>query len=223
MGVIRRVKQLIVLAVVVLAATYAAVVHQAHHMMDKYGWGKAVDPPATAIVLSAGLEPDLYLSFSSRSRTRMGVWLFRQDKVDQLIMTGGGATRNRPAIAIEMRKLAISLGVPPDKIVAEDRSRTTWENLTFAVPMAMNAGAEQIVVVTDPYHLRRAMLLAEYLGFPEMIPAAAPGFFQMGRSRQILAMSREALAWWYNLGKVAAAEVLGLLGYSDEERFSIIF
>ena len=62
--------------------------------------------------------------------------------------------------------------------MVEDRSRTTWENLvclrgTLGVPPRPRASLPTVLVVSDPYHLRRAASMARDLGF-DARPAPTP-------------------------------------------------
>lgn len=47
------------------------------------------------------------------------------------------------------------------KILLENRSRTTWENLAQTAPLLKAEGITDIVIVTHAYHMKRALLCAE--------------------------------------------------------------
>ncbi len=47
------------------------------------------------------------------------------------------------------------------KILLENRSRTTWENLAQTAPLLKAEGITDIVIVTHAYHMKRALLCAK--------------------------------------------------------------
>jgi uncharacterized SAM-binding protein YcdF (DUF218 family) len=114
------------------------------------------------VVLSGGaagkgtLRPSDQLSGLSLERTLCGADLFAQGVAPRLIVTGGEATvfGSGPIEAIEMKRLALRLGVPEQAIVVEDRSRTTYEN---AVGVKRLLGHASILLVTSASHVPRAV------------------------------------------------------------------
>jgi uncharacterized SAM-binding protein YcdF (DUF218 family) len=54
--------------------------------------------------------------------------------------------------------------VPADAILVETSSHTTRENFTEALPLLQENGIGRVLVVSDPLHMRRAMLMAADLG-----------------------------------------------------------
>ncbi len=63
-----------------------------------------------------------------------------------------------------MARILIDGGVPEDRIVLEDRSTTTEENIRFALPILHRHGIASVVIVTDWYHAPRARMVARRLG-----------------------------------------------------------
>ena len=58
-----------------------------------------------------------------------------------------------------MRAHAMDLGVPASAILVEDRARSTEENARFVAAMMQVHGLRSALVVTQPWHLRRSLLL----------------------------------------------------------------
>ncbi|TLY41343.1 MAG: YdcF family protein [Nitrospirae bacterium] len=114
------------------------------------------------VVLSGGavgkgtLRPSDQLSGLSLERTICGADLFAQGLAPRLLLAGGEATvfGPGPIEAVEMKRLALRLGVPEDAIVVEDRSRTTYEN---AVGVKRILGHASILLVTSASHVPRAV------------------------------------------------------------------
>lgn len=96
-------------------------------------------------------------------RTRAGVAAFHALDAGHLLVSGGvvGAP---PAEAQLMRAIAVEMGVAAARIVVEDRARNTFENAVYAGREIRKRGWRRVVVVTDGYHLRRALYVFRRLG-----------------------------------------------------------
>ena len=62
-----------------------------------------------------------------------------------------------------MADYAIDKGVDPERIVVEDRSASTEENLLFSRAL-MEKETPRVILVTTAYHVFRALLLARQQG-----------------------------------------------------------
>lgn len=99
-------------------------------------------------------------------RVRRGVELFREGLAPVLVVTGG----RDPDGAIEadvMARYAAELGVPASAIVRERRSRDTAENAGYSIAALCRQRERcrpSVIVVSSPYHLRRAVRLFQCAG-----------------------------------------------------------
>ena len=126
-----------------------------------------------------------------RVRVAEGVRLVEEGIAPVLIVSGGLDPRDGLVEADTMAELAVELGLEPDRVVREDRSTSTIENLTNS--RALLAGAPTMVVVTEPFHLPRAVMAARRLGI-DVEPAPSP----VCRDRDHTWIIREPVAlWWY--------------------------
>ena len=57
-----------------------------------------------------------------------------------------------------MRDLAVALGVPPEAIILERQASSTYENVIYTRDIMIANNWEQLLIVSSPYHMRRAML-----------------------------------------------------------------
>lgn len=64
-----------------------------------------------------------------------------------------------------MKTYALSLGIPEDKIIEEDKSLNTYENLLFCREIINKEGFRQPTVVTLDLHSRRTVAIANKLGW----------------------------------------------------------
>ena len=120
-------------------------------------------PADVAIVLGAGTYNG-EVSPVYQERIRHGVWLYENGYVKKLILTGGYGEGSSVSDAAAAKQYAISIGMTEADILLEDRSAITQENLQYAKELMEKAGYETAIVVSDPLHMKRAMLLARDAG-----------------------------------------------------------
>ncbi|MDD5605849.1 MAG: YdcF family protein [Patescibacteria group bacterium] len=105
--------------------------------------------PADAIVVVSGGETDL--------RVAEGAKLFNEQWAPLMIMSGA-ARDEGTSNALMMRQLAIQAGVPAEAILLEEEAETTLENAQYVRDIVRNNHIGSIILVTSPYHQRRAYL-----------------------------------------------------------------
>jgi SanA protein len=108
-----------------------------------------------AIVLGARVWEGGVASNTLYDRVLTGVELYKAGKTTRLLLSGGG---DEPEV---MRKLAIELGVPESDIVVDALGTRTYETCIRAKQIF---GVEKAIVVTQDYHLPRALYLCENMG-----------------------------------------------------------
>ncbi len=116
-----------------------------------------------AIVLGAevwGEEPSPVF----RERINHGINLYKKQRVNKIIFTGGKGDGYAQAEAIVAKKYAIRQGVLELDILTETQSRTTYQNLYYAQQVAQKVQLSQFFIVSDPLHMKRAMLMTQGLG-----------------------------------------------------------
>ena len=158
--------------------------------------------PDVIVILGAGLGPAL------RRRVAHGARLFHEGKAGQVIVTGG-AIGTRPTEAEAMRALALRHGVPEERIIVEDKATHTLENALYTARIMEDRGWARALVVSDPFHLPRALFLFRRLGIAAS-GAAVRERCGEPRWRWYGGYVREAGAF--------ATTVLRLLGRRDKRR-----
>lgn len=124
---------------------------------------------AHVIVLGAGLAGGRTVTPLLARRVDRGVRAWRDNPGSTLVMSGGQGPDELVSEASAMADYAVSQGVPRESIVLEDRSRNTRENVANSFALISADGGEpslrsRAVVVTDDYHVFRALLLTRELG-----------------------------------------------------------
>ena len=130
-----------------------------------YGWIRTygesnVPPRSVAIVFGAGLTRSGGATAILRDRIQTAANLYFAGKVEKLLMSGDNSTMdyNEPEA---MRQYALSLGIPNDDIVLDYAGRRTYDTCYRAKEIF---GIEKAILVTQPFHLPRALYLCNMLG-----------------------------------------------------------
>lgn len=160
--------------------------------LDAYGQRRSEGRFDAIVVAGCRVEPDGRPSLALQRRTRAAVSLWRQGAAPRLVFTGGVGTFP-PSEARAAGDYALSLGVPADALVLEERSTSTEENARFAADLL--GSSARVIVVTDTYHIFRAervfgRFFAEASGTGSV---AAPDVRARGALREVLAVSVYAL------------------------------
>jgi uncharacterized SAM-binding protein YcdF (DUF218 family) len=83
----------------------------------------------------------------------------------KLIMSTGDNQGLGISNAAVMADYAVTLGVPRENLVEEDRSKTTHENLLYSMEIIRSEGLRQPTLVTLDLYTRRAVATARKLGW----------------------------------------------------------
>ncbi|MDP2767177.1 MAG: YdcF family protein [Candidatus Methanoperedens sp.] len=96
-----------------------------------------------------------------KERVPYGVKLYKANYSNKIIVTGG--MLNIPHINTTWAELekeeALGMGVPRDDILLVDKSNTTYEDAQFAREIMLQNNFSSAIVVSSPYHMRRAAWL----------------------------------------------------------------
>ena len=106
--------------------------------------------PADVIVAVSGGDTE--------ARTLEAVKLYQEGWARQLLFSGAASDPKSQSNALAMRKIAIDQGVPPDIITIEEKSSTTKQNAQEVSAIVTALHYKTIILVTSPYHQRRASI-----------------------------------------------------------------
>lgn len=116
-----------------------------------------------AIILGAQTDEN-GVSEVYKQRLKHGAYLYQNHFITKIIVTGGMGNGNDFTDAYMARKYLESVGVPGDVIIEEDTSTITQENLENAKEIMEEYGYQSALIVSDPLHMKRSMLLAKDSG-----------------------------------------------------------
>ena len=120
---------------------------------------RVVDMPRNAdaiVVFAGGAGESATAGGGYQERVRQAVDLYDAGYAPRLIFSTGIVYAFREAEI--MRDLATGLGVPADAIILEERAGSTYENVTFVRDIARQYASRRVLLVSSPYHMRRALL-----------------------------------------------------------------
>ncbi|MEI6741982.1 MAG: YdcF family protein [bacterium] len=105
-----------------------------------------VDKADAIVVVSGG---------QTISRAEKGIDLYKQGYAPKIIFSGA-ALDDGPSNAFAMRDQALASGVPAGNIYIDEKSQNTYENAVNSKAILQSLAASKIILVTSPYHQRRA-------------------------------------------------------------------
>ncbi len=147
-------------------------------------YASAADAPSRPVAIVFGAAGDILTD-----RVTTGVELYNAGKAQKLLMTGDNSRDdyNEPEA---MREQAIAEGVPASAIVCDYAGFRTYDSLYRAHAIF---GVTSALLVTQRYHLPRALYIAHHLGIEAVGVDAAK--------------RRYAGQWSFDLREIAAVEV----------------
>ncbi len=116
-----------------------------------------------AIILGAATD-GREISPVFEERLNHGIWLYENGYVGNIILTGGYGEGNDRSDADIAKEYMVSQGILEEDILLEEKSTITEENLENAKIIMEQEGYDIALVVSDPLHMKRAMLMAKDYG-----------------------------------------------------------
>lgn len=114
------------------------------------------------VVLGAGLAGERVTPLLA-ARIEKGMELLERNPKAVLLMSGGQGPGEETAEGRAMADYAVCHGVPAERILVEDKSKSTEENLLYSREL-MGKTNPRVLIVTTSYHVFRALLLARQQG-----------------------------------------------------------
>jgi uncharacterized SAM-binding protein YcdF (DUF218 family) len=138
------------------------------------------------------------------ARFAEGLNLYQQGFGKYLVFSGA-AYDNGTSNADVMRDLAVQRGIPQSAILEEPQGEDTWGNAIYTRQVLEEHGLQSAILVTSPYHLRRAKVTfdAAYAGSGiSLVVHAAPdsqwrklSWWQQAETRRLTFTELQKLAY----------------------------
>ena len=154
------------------------------------------------IILGCAVWPGERPSPSLEARVQHGITLYQRGMADYLILSGG-IGHYPPSEAEMMRRLAVGHGIPEQSLILDTESSSTIESIQRASSTMQEHDWNTLIIVSDPFHIYRALLMAQDEGIQAWgSPAPNSPTYTIPRLRYYYTL-REVLAIaWYQLERL---------------------
>lgn len=135
-----------------------------------------------------------------RARLQTAAELMHSHPTRRLLLLGGAASENEISESAAGEQFLISAGVEKQRLLREEKSKNTLENLRHARDLLTEQSNPSMALLSNRYHLARIHTMALSLGMDHQLCAAEPCY----QSRWSLAPRLLMEAWyilWFLTGK----------------------
>lgn len=101
-----------------------------------------------------------------------------QNEATKVVVSGGQGANEPESEAACMQAYLIEKGIAPERIIMEDKSTNTFENLTFSKAL-IDDGEQSVGIVSNNFHIFRAVKIAEKAGYDRVEGIAAPAYIAL--------------------------------------------
>lgn len=149
----------LLVSAILFTAVEGSIIHSGYHETDSKG--------DTILVLGAGLIGGDRLSLCLLYRLQRAYEEYKQNPDTMIVVSGGQGVDETISEAAAMKQWLLARGVDEAHILVEDRSRNTSENFRFSKEVMKEHGivSDEISLITNRFHMKRAAYLAERNGF----------------------------------------------------------
>ena len=141
------------------------------------------------LVLGCGLEADGSPSPMLHDRLQQGVALYQKEAAPKLLVSGDHGREEYDEVNA-MKRFAEEQGVPSEDVFMDHAGFSTYESVYRARDIFQ---VRRMVIVTQEYHLSRALYIAKRLGIEAWGVPADPRTYSARDLREILARDKDFL------------------------------
>lgn len=146
---------LLVIGILVFASIQSCIVYQGTCKDQNYG--------EAALILGAQLNGSS-ISRLLRYRLESGIQYAKEYPNSYLIVSGGKGTNEHVSEASAMKQYLIQHGIDEHRILVEDTSKNTRENLAYSKKIMKRHHISTVSIITNDFHMFRASYLASSQG-----------------------------------------------------------
>lgn len=147
------------------------------------------------LVLGCGVREDGTPSLMLRDRLETGIALYEGGAAEKILMSGDHGRKEYDEVNT-MKEYAMERGVPSEDIFMDHAGFSTYDSIYRARDVFC---AKKVLIVSQPYHLPRALYVAERLGL-EAYGVAAEDVRYRGQTyrelREMLARAKDFCTAW---------------------------
>ena len=109
------------------------------------------------VVFAGGVGESGRFGQGYEERVERAVELYKNGYAQNLVFSSGYMYLFKEPLV--MKALAVSLGVPQEKIITEEKASNTFENVLYSKEILERYGWNKILLVSSPYHMLRTKLI----------------------------------------------------------------
>ncbi|NIZ41075.1 YdcF family protein [Entomospira entomophila] len=121
--------------------------------------------PSDVILVLGCAAPNGVVSGMLQERLDEALSLFLKGYAPYILVSGGVGVGQALSEATVMQHYLIAKGVPRNRILVENRSIRTWDNLAFSKQIIDRYQLKKVLIVTSSFHLARSIVTARSLGY----------------------------------------------------------
>lgn len=174
----------------------------------------AADDYDCIIVLGCLVKDDGTPSDMLRDRLARGIALYQQNVAPKILMSGDHGQPEYDEVNA-MKQYAMDAGVPSEDIFMDHAGFSTYETMYRAKEVF---GAERVLVVTQEYHLYRAVYIAQQLGMQaDGVTSDYHSYYGQGKRdfREVLARCKDFVMCIAQPEPTYLGETVSLAGSGD--------
>ena len=150
--------------------------------------------PVGAIVVLGTAQYNGWPGPVFRARLDHALDLWRDGYAPLLVVTGGKRPGDGFTEAEAARAYLAEAGVPAGAIVGEDAASDTWESMQSVGTLLEPLGVDEVIIVSDGFHLFRSRLMARDVGLRSWGSPAEASPIRTGGGGELSYVLREAAA-----------------------------
>lgn len=166
------------------------------------------------LVLGAGVRKDNTPTSMLNDRLEEAIQLYKDNKAAKIIMSGDHGREDYDEVNV-MKRFAIEKGVPSSDIFMDHAGFSTYESIYRAKEIFQ---VQKMIIVTQDYHLYRALYIANELGIEAVGYASNPRTYrgQLKRDvREIAARCKDYFTCLYKPKPTYLGESIPVSGNGD--------
>lgn len=167
------------------------------------------------LVLGCGVREDGTPSAMLGDRLKRGIALYQEGAAPKLLMSGDHGQEEYNEVGT-MKAVAIHAGIPSEDIFMDHAGFSTYESLYRAKEVFQ---AKKIIIVSQSYHLYRALYIAEQLGVEAYGVGADYQAYdgQVFRDvREVFARCKDVFTTAFNVPPTYGGEAIPVSGNGDD-------
>jgi uncharacterized SAM-binding protein YcdF (DUF218 family) len=150
--------------------------------------------PAEAIVVLGTAQYNGWPGPVFRARLDRALTLWQEGYAPLIVVTGGKMPGDGFTEAEAAWNYLTEAGVPPEAITAENAASDTWESMQGVAELLRPLGVDEVILVSDGFHLFRSRMMARDVGLQAWGSPAEESPIRTGGGGELAYVIREAAA-----------------------------